>query len=264
MIGEANLSLTFPVRIHMFFPHGKYRGVPCSTPHLEVRVCQLTYFLVLVITAMFIHWTMSTNLIKEKFFVSRMRGSLSETFSVLSTTNQLLGEELQFQTGVAWTAVWTEEVEVPLLVSKRSWRILHLSYSQSDVAFGCSWVMSRASLFSVPVPQGHCPLRENSVYHCFWQPCSQPDAVGLGGPWNRQRWLIPPQWLIEELQGEAIYNQTFQVQCSSIFSRRRGTGMGMAHKTSQIQINLTPVLPFVPKPFAHLSECSGPAVRFCW
>lgn len=62
---------------------------------------------------------MSANLIKEKFFVSRMRGSLSEIFSVLSTTNQLLGEEPHFQTSVAWTAVWTEEAEVPLLVSKR-------------------------------------------------------------------------------------------------------------------------------------------------
>lgn len=145
-----------------------------------------------------------------------------------------------------------------------------LLYSQSDVAFGCLWVMSRSGLFSVPVPQGHRPLRENSVYHCVWQPRSQPDAVILGGPQSWQRWLIPPQWLTEELQGEAIYNQTFQVQCSSIFIRK-GTRMRMAHKTSQIQINPHPnIVPRAMQPPADFSQhlfqvfCSAVWVLWCW
>jgi len=88
---------------------------------------------------------------------------------------------LEDHTGVAGITVWTEVAEVLVLVSRCYWWFLHHSYSQSDVSFGCLWVMSRASLSSVPVPHGHCPLRENSVYQCFWQPCSHPDAVGLGG-----------------------------------------------------------------------------------
>lgn len=154
---------------------------------------------------------------------------------------------------------------MPVWLSECSWSILHYSYSQSDVAFGCVWLMGRASLFSVPVPQGHCPLRENSVYHCSWQPRSQPDAGGLGGPRCRQRWLIPPQWLIEELQGEAIYNQTFQVQCSSIFSRRRGTETGMARKTSPIQMNLHPnIAPRATQPPPGFSQPFSPSLLLGW
>lgn len=130
------------------------------------------------------------------------------------------------------------------------------------MAFGSWWVMSRASLFSVPVPQGHCPLRENSVYHCFWQPRSQPDAVDLGGPWSQQRWLIPPQWLIEELQGEAIYNQTFQVQCSSIFSGGGGQEWGWHIQLLRCRSTATPTLSL--EPHSHqLTSASPFSQAFC-
>lgn len=113
--------------------------------------------------------------------------------------------------------------------------------------------MSGSGWFSVPVPQGHCPLRENRVCHCLaaalptWR-------SRFGGARSWQRWLIPPQWLIEELQGKVIYNQTFQVQCSSIFSRK-GTRMGMAHKTFQVQIKPHPnIVPRATQPLADFSQ----------
>lgn len=121
---------------------------------------------------------------------------------------------LEDHAGVAGIAVWTEVAEVLALVPRCCWWLLHHSYSQSDVSFGCLWVMSRASLSSVPVPQGRCPLRENSVCQCFWQPCSHPGAVVWGGT-EQQRWLIPPQWLSEELQGEAIYNRPFRFSAAA-------------------------------------------------
>lgn len=191
-----------------------------------------------------------------------MRRSLSETCSIISITNPPAGWKVQLSTRSAWVVVWTEGAEVPGSVSKHFWWISHYSHSQSDAAFGCLWVMSRAGLFSVPVPQGHCPLRGNSAYHCCWQPCSQPDAAGLGGPRSRQRWLIPPQWLIEELQGEAIYNQTFQVQHSSI--GRRGTEWGWHIRSFTYRSTPAPIL-WAPAGFSQpISPSSAVWAHWPW
>lgn len=113
--------------------------------------------------------------------------------------------------------------------------------------------MSRCDCLVSLSPKGTALWREQCVPLCLaatlptWR-------SRFGGARSWQRWLIPPQWLIEELQGEAIYNQTFQVQCSSIFSRKR-TRMGMAHKTSRIKFNLHPnIVPRTTQPLAYFSQ----------